>query len=54
LSSGTQIDVHAPIVGQDQHLQIVQHLLSVGRTQVRILRNQLLYLVGRQLVLFAK
>jgi len=54
LSGGTQGDIYAPIVGQDHHLQIIQHLLPVGRTQVRILRYQLLYLVGSQLVLFAK
>ncbi len=54
LSRGTQGDVNTPIVGQDHHLQIIQHLLPVGRTQVRILRYQLLYLSGSQLVLFAK
>jgi hypothetical protein len=54
LSGGTQGDVYAPIVGEDQHLQILQHLLPVGRTQVLILRYQLLYVVGSQLVLFAK
>src|SRR5229473_111113 len=54
LSRGTQGDVNAPIVGQDHHFQIIQHFLPVGRTQVRILRYQLLYLGGSQLVLFAK
>jgi hypothetical protein len=54
LSRGTQGDVNAPIVGQDHHLQVIQHFLPVGRTQVRILGYQLLDLVGSQLVLLAK
>ena len=53
LSGRTQVDVNAPIIGQHHHWQIVQHLLSVGRSQVRILRYQRPCLVGSQLLLFA-
>ena len=50
LSGGTQGDVYPPIVGQDQNLQITQHLFPVVGAQVRILRDLFLDLFRIQIV----
>ena len=53
-SRGTQRDVHAPVVGQDHHRQMTEHLIPVVRTQVGILVHQLFYLFLSQILILAK
>jgi hypothetical protein len=46
LSSGAQGDVDAAIVGQDEDAQVVQHLFALIRSDVGILRDLFLGLLG--------
>src|SRR5260370_4593492 len=54
LSGGTQGDVHAAIIGQDHHGQILEHLLGLVRSQFGIPRYLFLYLLCGQFVVLAK
>jgi len=50
LSGGAEGDVDAAIVGQDEDLQILQHLLSFLGAQIWIFFHLLFDLIGSQLV----
>src|ERR1700693_927562 len=54
LSGGTQGDVDAAIVGEDQKRQIAHHFLAFVGAQIGIVGHLLFNLVGSQLVLFAE